>query len=588
MNDLFRFLMLRPANVTPPADVKILTPSFVDKGATLEGARGAARSYVDKKAVLLSTDGLAFVSTALAVNAKVGSGSIPAKEVSAIIQKETGSTVAKVVADPRFAADEARLSDSLVAMKLLSDSSGGDAPGLAELAQGYDVIRQVASGRDPISMRVLSLPDFAATVRAPSPRQPSSGSNSPALPPARESRDSVEALKKLDAAIATLGTLPASGFHAVTTNDEQRAQLTRLDTRLASLEKQGNAPQEISALIAPPSSVTRPWTLSKNAISFISPAVQSTLNDAGVDLHAQSLPVILELLHTQRAEQLMLVEKATMPDQQLIHKIGNSFALVASNDYVGSPATSLPTGHGSVRPIGIGDLLLVKQHVLRYEGGDLAHVENVLKSEHLSRETRRLERTETTILRETETTKEEQRDTQTTDRFSLKRETSDTIKTDASFKAGISVDAKYGPFVEVKANADFATSTSSESSTKQASEFSKDVVARSASKLVERVLERRSVTTISEFEEKYSHGFDNTLGAGHISGYYQWIDKVMQAQVYNYGKRLLFDVTVPEPGTNFILAQTNAKDQGQSLVKPTTPSGPRSTKCQALNQRRLQ
>jgi hypothetical protein len=38
--------------------------------------------------------------------------------------------------------------------------------------------------------------------------------------------------------------------------------------------------------------------------------------------------------------------------------------------------------------------------------------------------------------------------------------------------------------------------------------------------------------------------------------------------VYNYGKRLLFDVTVPEPGTNFILAQTNAKDQGQSLVKP--------------------
>src|SRR5437762_1851681 len=83
----------------------------------------------------------------------------------------------------------------------------------------------------------------------------------------------------------------------------------------------------------------------------------------------------------------------------------------------------------------------------------------------------------------------------------------------------------------------FATSTSTESSTKQASEFSKDVVARSASKLVERVLERRSTTTINEFEEKYSHGFDNTTGAGHISGYYQWIDKVMQAQVYNYGKR---------------------------------------------------
>ena len=40
------------------------------------------------------------------------------------------------------------------------------------------------------------------------------------------------------------------------------------------------------------------------------------------------------------------------------------------------------------------------------------------------------------------------------------------------------------------------------------------------------MLERRTVTTIVEFEEKYSHGFDNTNGTDHISGYYQWIDKV--------------------------------------------------------------
>src|SRR5207247_2986523 len=131
------------------------------------------------------------------------------------------------------------------------------------------------------------------------------------------------------------------------------------------------------------------------------------------------------------------------------------------------------------------------------------------------------------------------RDTQTTDRFSLKRETEDTIKTDSSLKAGLSVDAKYGPTVEVKMNTDVATSVSTESSARQASEFSKDVVERSVSKLVERILARRTVTTITEFEEKYSHGFDNTTGAGHITGYYQWLDKVSEAQVYNYGKRLI-------------------------------------------------
>ncbi len=218
--------------------------------------------------------------------------------------------------------------------------------------------------------------------------------------------------------------------------------------------------------------------------------------------------------------------------------------------------------------MGIGDLLMVKEHVLRYEGGELAHVENVLKSEHLSRETRRLERTETSIVQETEQTKEEERDTQSTDRFSLKRETSDTIHQDTEFKAGLSVDAKYGTFVEVKANADFATKTTTDSSTKQATEFSKDTVARSVSKIVERVLERRTVTTLTEFEEKYSHGFDNTNGSGHISGMYQWINKVSQAQVYNYGKRLLFDVTVPEPATAFILTQVRSSAEGQTLVKP--------------------
>jgi hypothetical protein len=44
---------------------------------------------------------------------------------------------------------------------------------------------------------------------------------------------------------------------------------------------------------------------------------------------------------------------------------------------------------------------------------------------------------------------------------------------------------------------------------------------------------------------------------------------VSHAQVYNYGKRLLFDVTLPEPATNFILAETGAADEGKSLSKPT-------------------
>jgi hypothetical protein len=566
MDDLFRFLLLRPADVAAPKDVKTLTPSFVAKGAPPDMAWPAARAFVEKSGVLLSPDSLSFYAVARVVADAIEPGSMSAKDLAALVKKETGKTVGDVVGDKKFVADETRLADSLVAMKLLSDSLGGDAPGLAKLAQGYDAMRTAASGGDPISVRVLSIGDYGGPQQVNMPQQ---GGNS-AIQAPNPGRDSTVAIRSLDDAINTLNTIPAAGFHVAATNVASRPDMVRIDSRLAALEKTaGDAPPPAAGSLSAPPPITKPWVLSNLTVSALPGAIRQTLFAAGLDLQTQSLPVVISALHTQRAALLMQVQKAQMPMQAAAFKIGNSYGVVASNDYVGAPATAVPTGHGSIRPIGIGDLLLVKEHVLRYEGGDLAHVENVLKSEHLSRDTRRLERTETTVLQETETTKEEQRDTQTTDRFSLKRETTDTINTEFSLKAGVAVDAKYGPMVEVKANVDVATSTSSASSTKTASEFSKDVVARSVSKLVERVLQRRSTTTITEFEEKYSHGFDNTKGAGHISGYYQWIDKVMQAQVYNYGKRLLFDVTVPEPGTNFILTQTKATDQGQSLVKPT-------------------
>jgi hypothetical protein len=548
MDDLFRFLLLRPASPATPRDTKQLTASFATAGTPRDLARREARAFVDRRAIATSTDGITYSTIAFEVVLKLRSGPLSGSEVSKIVENGTGHTADQVVTDPRFAAEETLLADSLVAMKLLSDSCGGDAPGLAALAQGYDAIRLSAAGQDPVHLRVLTIADFPVGNQSGAPRN---GGPPSRRSPTVDSSSASLLLAELDSTITALKTMPASGFDAAAKPVlGTAARKTRADKGMPGGQR------------------TRPWVLSAGTISALPATVRKTLSTLGLDVHAQPLTAILETVQAAKLEQQIVLEKLAVPGSSLVNKFGNAFGTISSNDYVGEPSEALPSGHGSIRPTGIGDLLVVKQHTLRYEGGELAHVENVLKSEHLSRDTRRLERTETTVLQEMETTKEETRDTQTTDRFSLKRETSDTIKTDSSFKAGVSVDAKYGPFVEVKANADFATATSTESSTKQASEFSKDVVERSTSKLVERILERRTVTTITEFEEKYSHGFDNTGGTGHISGYYQWIDKVLQAQVYNYGKRLLFDITLPEPGTNYILSQTQATDAAQALEKP--------------------
>lgn len=550
MDDLFRFLLLRPANRVDTGDVKTLGASFIPAGTGRPSARRLAQAFVDRGANVTSTSGLKYAAVASELAAKLRAQALPLADVVALVKNTTKQAPAAVIADPKFAAEESLVADSLVAMKLLSSSAGADGPDLAAIAQGYDALRLAASGRDPVGLRVLSIaayPTAPSTGTAPPPPAP------PAPPPADPS---AAALADIDAAIKALTSQSASGF-------QPGVALARAVAATAP------APPPVGVPSSPlPAPVSRPWVMTAAAVAALPPKTRAVLAAAGLDPATQALPRLIEQLQEQRTQlQFSAALAASVRPGRLI-KVGNSFDPIVTSDYVGAPAAGPPTGHGNIRPIGIGDLLMVKEHVLRYEGGELAHVENVLKSEHMSRKTRRLERTETTILQETESTKEETRDTQTTDRFSLKRETSDTIKTDASIKAGLSVDSSYGPTVEVKATTDFSTSGSAESSVKTASEFSKDVVDRSVSKLVERVLERRSVTTLAEFEEKYSHGFDNTGGTGHISGFYQWIDKVLQAQVYNYGKRLLFDVTVPEPGTNFMLALTRVRDVGQALEKP--------------------
>ena len=223
--------------------------------------------------------------------------------------------------------------------------------------------------------------------------------------------------------------------------------------------------------------------------------------------------------------------------------------------------------HGRIKPLGIGDLKVVKQTLLAYQPGEVAYIENVLGHESKSRVHRNLQRTQTTIFESTEQTSSTERDTQTTDRFELKRETSNTIKEDMSVKAGLQVTASYGPIVAT-ATGDFAYSTSREDSQKSSSAFAHDVVDRSITKVQVKTVTSRTTTTLDETEETNTHGFDNT-GADPVVGVYRWVDKRYRAQVYNYGSRLLLEFVVPEPAAFYKAARA-----GNPVTVDATPPVP--------------
>jgi hypothetical protein len=223
-----------------------------------------------------------------------------------------------------------------------------------------------------------------------------------------------------------------------------------------------------------------------------------------------------------------------------------------------------------IKPLGIGDLKVVKERLLRYKTGEVAHIENVLDGESKERTHRRLDRSEEILTIETESIEETEKDNQTTDRFELKKETEKTIESDMSIDAGVTVSASYGP-VELGAYANFAYSTSSSETTRNSQNFARDVVDRSLTKVQKRAREERITKTLHEVEETNQHGIDNSpAGGGHVTGVYRWVDKEYEAQVYNYGKRMIFEFVVPEPASYFMYAQENDPAKKVDVAKPRT------------------
>jgi hypothetical protein len=222
-----------------------------------------------------------------------------------------------------------------------------------------------------------------------------------------------------------------------------------------------------------------------------------------------------------------------------------------------------------VKPMGIGDLKVTKQALVRYVPGEVAHIENVLARETRGRTHRRLRQVEEIIVLEHEREEESRRDLQTTERFELETETQKTVKSETTFEAGVELSGGFGP-VQISAFAKFGTSESTEESDTNSTTYAKEVVDKSMSRLLERVREERQARTLEEVEETNEHGFVNDSG-DNVTGVYRWVDKLYRQKVVNYGRRLMYQFVVPEPAAFYLFAQ---RYNYENKVLPTKPSVP--------------
>lgn len=225
-----------------------------------------------------------------------------------------------------------------------------------------------------------------------------------------------------------------------------------------------------------------------------------------------------------------------------------------------------------LRPVGIGDLMVVRQTFVGYRKGEIARIETVMAGEEKDRTLRRLDRTEDNQTYAFSDDSETSTESATAERFELKREAETLLKMDVSAALSASVTYNGAPVVStVTANASLAVGKSE--SEKVAESFARDVTERALSRVQRRTSQSRSRTLIAETEDTAVHRLKGPQGPAHVNGFYRWVDKVYTAEVRNYGRRLMFELVVPEPAAFHV--QSRLLAHVASLNLPGYPVKPK-------------
>lgn len=480
-----------------------------------------------------------------------------------------GSELEQIVVSDEFERDRQRVLDSLLAIKL-ARGTFPFAETLLRVARLQHAMKRVAAGSvmdaelGALLRAGISYPRLGVARSASSGETPTAASqlSAPAKPSAGRSAKLRTAMNEVRRAIVRRQFVETPAPRIVESASVPVAPTTVLSRAIAAVRDAG------ATVALAGESTAVPFTLSEGAKRALSSETRTILDEEAIELGDRSAWEVANRLH-----QALLAAAPEPRNRFVFYRNGAAqFWFIPElrfpRDGV-SPAMPIPTSTGLVRPAGIGDLLVVEQQILRYEPTEVCEIDNVPRGTSRSSERRRLDVVEDTTLYETERQQDTETEQSTTERFELKQETERTIREDASLKAGVSISGSYGPSVEFSTSVEGGMERSTEETSQRAVDYGKDVVTRSVSRISERVLSRRQRVFRREVEHKARDERDNRSGEEHIRGVFQWVDKVYQAQVFDYGKRLMFDFVVPEPAA--LLRHALAQGTESVLPQPIPP-----------------
>jgi hypothetical protein len=594
MSEVFRFVAERPVQRAAPKDVESKTIKAYEEPQRSSFHQQLRAEYEQKDRAGMVTladnfvkssadfvKALSTLGTPLAVlDAWLldGADRIPPVQVGEKIKTLTGKTPGQLVVTEAYKKDRRRVSDSLLALAVAPPATVSRMVSLrAELLRGmtlFGLLERLARPAQPSgradnkddhggSSGGFDADDVYRLLARGVVLLPADVFPLPAEPPAPEP--------------PTIGSRAEAGSEPDRNPQvrEDGSPEHRLQVVLGAMEELQAAFEAHSPVVPPAGELggnASSWALPEDAVGRLSATAREAAVEVAGPAAFANVPETITRLEGRAAT--LGAEVFADGATTAVVPLGGGFvdlsALTDGHVSLNGRQELVPAA-ALVRTPGVADLMMVRQKIKRYEMGEVAHVENVLQGEIKERVHRRKTATETTVIVETERTEESEQDLQTTTRFELQREATKTAHEDAHLQGGVTITASYGPTVSLTTNAGFALNHSKDESNREASNYARDVTERSVSRIQERVREERTIRTISEVEETNKHGIDNADGGGHVVGNYRWVDKVYEAQIFNYGKRLLLEFNVPEPAAFFLHALAAWSPEGLTVDKPLPP-----------------
>lgn len=221
-----------------------------------------------------------------------------------------------------------------------------------------------------------------------------------------------------------------------------------------------------------------------------------------------------------------------------------------------------------IEPYAIGDLQIVRQRLLKYELGEIAHIENVLKGERKETTQRKLNRVNDSVSNTSGELEQNESDINST-RADLLNETLRTLAQDKVTTSFNNFQTTYGPPTTATFNGSWSIENTPKSHTEQARKFAQDITTKTANRIARYVNQVRTLSTLNEAEETVFHAFDNTASTSNVVGIYRWVNKIYAAYVVNYGNRLMLEFMLTNPAESYIKSLFQL--QGVSLSDPIYP-----------------